>query len=106
MARVADAARGEAAPPPDGAASNIAAAALGALGLATISTAITLAATYQPPPGGLSDHTCVPLALSGLAFFTGIAQDTTKGKRKVWPVANTRLTLSILPPSYTNTSGF
>ncbi|KAL5226430.1 hypothetical protein ABZP36_014695 [Zizania latifolia] len=72
MARMLDAARGEA--EADGAAPNIA-AALGALGLATTSTAITLAATYQPPPGGLGNHTCVPhLALSGLAFFTGIAQ--------------------------------
>ncbi|KAL5226517.1 hypothetical protein ABZP36_014782 [Zizania latifolia] len=65
-----DAARGEA--EADGATPNIA-AALGALGVATTSMAITLAATYQPPPGGLGDQTCVVLALSG-AFFTGIAQ--------------------------------
>ncbi|KAL5226838.1 hypothetical protein ABZP36_015103 [Zizania latifolia] len=71
MARVVDAARGEA--EADGAAPNIA-AALGALGIATTSTAITLAAAYQPPSGSLGDYTCVPLALSGMAFFTGIAQ--------------------------------
>ncbi|KAL5228582.1 hypothetical protein ABZP36_016847 [Zizania latifolia] len=71
MAKVVDAAREEA--EADGAAPNIA-AALGTLGVATTSMAITLAATYQPPPGNLGDHTYVPLALSGLAFFAGIAQ--------------------------------
>ncbi|KAL5228417.1 hypothetical protein ABZP36_016682 [Zizania latifolia] len=85
MARAVDAACGEAEAAPDDAASTVA-AALGAVGLATTSTAITLAATYQPPPGGHGDHTCVPLALSGLAFFTGIAQVGAS----VWVSADTR----------------
>ncbi|KAF0918327.1 hypothetical protein E2562_023398 [Oryza meyeriana var. granulata] len=53
-----------------GAESNIG-AALGALGLATISTATTLAAAFEPAPGGLVADTSYRLALSE-TFLGGV----------------------------------
>ncbi|XP_025878520.1 uncharacterized protein [Oryza sativa Japonica Group] len=47
------------------------AAALGAVGIATVSVATTLAAVFQPPPGGLLADTFYRLALSG-TFLGGM----------------------------------